>query len=164
MGDPARFRTVTVLLLLTTAANAAAQESARGTTAGAPKTGTSPATTAAQQAPTSNMRIRVYEGFGTLGPLYDHGGVPPYAVDVGVAMTACPDGNTEISSLDIGGWQYELGTACQEHGTGTSSGSVTVRTVPQLPAPTAAAPPPPTTQSHVMRCNPNTWNCAPTPR
>jgi hypothetical protein len=164
MGNPARFRTVTVLVLLTAAANGAAQESARGTTGGAPKTGTSPATTAARITPASGMRIRVYEGFGTLGPLYDQGGVPPYAVDVGVAMTACPDGNTEISSLEIGGWQYELGTACQEHRTGTSSGSVAVRTVAHPPAPAGKAPAAPTTQPHVIRCNPNTWNCVPTTR
>lgn len=158
MRHAARFQTITAVLLLLAADGLAAEDSAPRSTPPAPQTGP-PAKTGADGKPSSNLRIRVYEGFGTLGPIYDHGGVPPYAVDVGVAMKACPDGNTEISSLDIGGWTYQLGTACDEGGTPASSGSVTVRSTARAPA-AGPQPSPP----HVIRCNPNSWNCAPTTR
>jgi hypothetical protein len=123
--------------------------------------------------PQSHMQIRVYEGFGTLGPLYDHRGVPPYAVDVGVGMTTCPDGNTEISGLNIGGWHYQLGAACQLTDAGRATGSLTVRQAVRAEPPPADASgrrdtgdraPPPAGGAHVIRCNPNTWNCGPVAR
>jgi hypothetical protein len=163
MRNPASFRTVSVACLLVAAVGVDAEESAHGTASGPPPLPAS-AATATRQTPAANLRIRVYEGFGTLGPVYDHGGVPPYAVDVDVAMAVCPDGNTEISSLDIGGWQYRLGTTCQERGNRAVAGSAKVHADPKSPVPPAAAAAPESTPPHVIRCDPNTWNCAPTSR
>lgn len=149
-------------------AGAAAQSPAPGSLAESEPAGEIPSKITVT--PQTQAQIRVYEGFGTLGPLYDHRGSVPYAVDVGVDLTVCADGNAQITGLRIGGWQYRLGATCPEAGAGRSQGSVTVRQTGADKAP-AGAPEPGGGASagvgrpaagpvpHVIRCNPNTWSC-----
>lgn len=106
--------------------------------------------------PQSQIQVRVYEGFSTLGPVFGSRSTP-LAVDVGVSLGDCPDGNTEVRALDIGGWNYQVASGCA---TNSTRGTIRVdagsaRTAP--PAPRAAA------QPGTIRCDPATWRCAPAP-
>ncbi|MCK6371882.1 MAG: hypothetical protein L6Q83_11280 [Gammaproteobacteria bacterium] len=103
--------------------------------------------------PQTTMNIRVYEGFNTLGPVFGSRDTP-LAVDVGVALVTCPDGNTEVGALDIGGWNYQLGTACQAAG---RRGAIRVNAGSAQTAPAERGP-----AAGVIRCDPATWRCAST--
>jgi hypothetical protein len=156
-------KAVVVALMLIAPTAGSSENVADGPDRQKPASAPAPATVAVPQAST---QIRVYEGFGTLGPIYDQRGVPPYAVDVGVGLTACPDGNTEITSLNIGGWLYQLGSICQDSGPGAQPGSISVRTVSagepavQPPRQTVTQTKPAEPGDTVIRCNPQTWDCS----
>jgi hypothetical protein len=115
-----------------------------------------PATPPAQ-APSAQLQMEVYRGFNTLGPVRGFRG-PPMAVDVGTGLTLCPDGNTVVSTMNIGGWLYQVPDACTSAG---QQGHVRVDKPLQPVAGTAphsapAAGPP------VIRCDPSTWRCTST--
>jgi hypothetical protein len=115
---------------------------------------------AAAAEPTASVQLRVYEGFATLGPLYD--AQTPYALDVQAEIKPCADGGSRISALDIGGWRYAVQQPCG-------------RTRPERPAagPAAAVPkakviastgrqpakPAGAQGRTMMRCDPSTWRC-----
>jgi len=107
-------------------------------------------------APTAQLQVRVYEGFNRLGPVYGSRETP-MAVDVGMGLTTCPDGNTEIDLMNIGGWLYHVGGTCAS----SRSGSIRVGT-PQQQTPVTAPPPAPAAGAHVIRCDPTTWRCTST--
>jgi hypothetical protein len=147
-------------ILLTAAALVCATGPARSQQppASVPAAETAPARTAPAAAvtPESRIQVRVFEGFTTLGPVYGARDTP-LAVDVGVALATCPDGNTEVQTLDIGGWNYQVPSGCDAS---TSRGAIRVDagsarsgTTPQRGA----------ESPHVMRCDPATWRCAPAP-
>lgn len=97
----------------------------------------------------SALNIRVYEGFGTLGPVYGHR-YPAYGIDVQARMESCHDGNTRISGLNIGGWDYQLSGSCAD--------------ADQTAAPARPESDSITGTSSVIRCDPATWNCRTLPR
>lgn len=117
---------------------------------------------AAALAQDSELNIRVYEGFGTLGPVYGHRH-PAYGIDVQARMETCREGNTRISGLNIGGWNYQLSGSCED---ADQRASVAVRgsrpdqtAAPDEPESVAA-----TDEGTVIRCDPATWNCRTLPR
>ena len=111
------------------------------------------------QAPAAQLQLRVYEGFNTPGPAAGYQGTP-LAVDVGVGLAKCPDGNTEISVMNIGGWRFDAAGSC---GGDNQRGSIQVWNTPPPSAGTAAATGA-ATGAHVIRCDPATWRCAPATR
>lgn len=102
----------------------------------------------------SEIKIRVYEEFPALGPGFGSRR-SPFAIDIGAALTTCPDGNTAVNALDIGGWNYQLAPPCGEQASGSrirvDAGSAQSGTG----AATSGQPP------AGMRCDPATWRCAP---
>jgi len=110
----------------------------------------------------SELNIRVYEGFGTLGPVYGHRH-PAYGIDVQARMETCRDGNTRISGLNIGGWNYQLSGSCED---ADQHASVAVRgsRPDQTAAPAEPESDSTTGQGTVIRCDPATWNCRTLPR
>lgn len=106
--------------------------------------------------PQSRANVRVYEAWATLGPVYGWHDTP-LAVDVGVALATCPDGNTEIRALDVGGWQYHVASSCTA---GNERGSIRVDAGSLKTTPPPATP---AAQPTTIRCNPATWRCAPAP-
>lgn len=99
----------------------------------------------------ARIDVRVYEGFATLGPVYGARHTP-LAVDVGAALVRCPDGNTAVRALDIGGWNYQLATPCN-----APAGRGHVR----VDAGSARAGAPVPAGVAIIRCDPATWRCAP---
>lgn len=97
--------------------------------------------------PTSSLTIRAYEGFGKLEPFY--GDEPAYGIDITAEIEECPDGEERISTLNIGGWLYEVDGNCSDdrrrkkdyepRASGENSGGVSGETE--------------------MQCNPATWRC-----
>ena len=104
--------------------------------------------------PTAQLQMRVYEGFSTLGPVRGYRGTP-LAVDVGMGLTKCPDGNTEINAMNIGGWLYDVPGTCAS---ASEHGSIRVAK-PQQPAPGTAVPATPPAAAPVIHCDPATWRC-----
>jgi hypothetical protein len=117
---------------------------------------------AAVLAQDSELNIRVYEGFGTLGPVYGHRH-PAYGIDVQARMETCRDGNTRISGLNIGGWNYQLSGSCEDAEQGASV-AVRGRRPDQTAAPAEPESDSSTGRSTVIRCDPATWNCRTLPR
>lgn len=109
-------------------------------------------------APAGQMQVRVYEGFGTLGPVYGAKDTP-LAVDVGLGLVTCPDGDTEIGAMNIGGARYDVAGTCR----GTERGSVTVEGATGATRPVAQAGPAADAARGIIRCDPSTWRCASTP-
>jgi hypothetical protein len=119
------------------------------------RAGTRPAAPAAPAAePAGQMRVRVYEGFGTLGPVYGARDTP-LAVDVDLGLVTCPDGDTEIGTMDIGGMRYDVAGTCDDvaRGAVTVHGAATAGAAPVAQAGTAPAARGP------IRCDPATWRC-----
>lgn len=85
------------------------------------------------RAPEDPLRLHVYEGFNTLGPLYGHRN-GEIGVDVTAAFVRCRDGALRVSQLDVGGWRFDLDGGCAGEG--------------------AAVDPP-----QRIRCDPTTWHC-----
>jgi hypothetical protein len=122
--------------------------------AAAPRSTPGPATLVTPQ---SQINVRVYEGFTTLGPVFGSRD-SPLAVDVGAVVADCPDGDKEIHTLDIGGWNYQLGSSCDDT---TSRGTISVDTGAVRTGPPAATPP--DDAPRLIRCDPATWSCATVP-
>ncbi len=120
-----------------------------------------PGPAAAQTAttPESRINVRVYEGFATLGPVFGSRDTP-LAVDVGVSLATCPDGNTEVRALEIGGWNYQVAGSCAANAT---RGTIRVNAGSARTAPQAPPAPPATAPAATIRCDPATWRCAPAP-
>jgi hypothetical protein len=122
-----------------------------------------PPALSAQQVPSKNvepsaqLQLRVYQGFNAFGPAYPFRDTP-MAIDVTAGLIACPDGNTEISTLNIGGWLYAVPEVCADArqrgsihvGGSAQPGTITTGTAGH--ARPATAP--------VTRCDPATWNCS----
>lgn len=110
----------------------------------------------------SELNIRVYEGFGTLGPVYGHRH-PASGIDVQARMRTCRDGNTRITGLNIGGWNYQLSGSCEDV---DQRASVAVRgsRPDQTTAPADRETEAALGQGTVIRCDPATWNCRTLPR
>jgi hypothetical protein len=103
---------------------------------------------AAIPTPDGTTTIRVYEGFGTAGPLYGPpGDDPAYAIDVAAELATCPDGSRVVTAIQLAGARYPLAARCPSTG--------------------RAPPPPGTTQPGpgvtAIRCDARTWNCRSTP-
>lgn len=139
--------------------------------------------------PAGQMQLRVYEGFNTLGPIYDARGSgssgrrnddTQLGIDVAVGLVECADGNTRIDAMNIGGWRYDVAQACSDT---SPRGAVGVKTAPRtgdassqpdasrdekaIIARTARPREDDTADSAgaptVIRCNPATWGCSATP-
>lgn len=151
-----------VLLITVALACAAGPARSQQVTAPGPAAEGSPAPTASAPAPAatvtpdSRLQVRVYEGFTTLGPVYGARDTP-LAVDVGVTLATCPDGNSEVRALDIGGWNYQVPSGCDQS---ADRGTIRVDAGSARSGPTAR---PGTEPQHVIRCDPATWRCAPAP-
>jgi hypothetical protein len=63
--------------------------------------------------PKSSLTIRAYEGFEKLRPYY--GDEPAYGIDITAEIEKCPDGDERISTLNIGGWLYEVDGDCSNY-------------------------------------------------
>lgn len=61
----------------------------------------------------SLLTIRAYGGFENLRPYY--GDELAYGIDVTSEIEECPDGNSRISALNIGGWLYEVDGDCSDY-------------------------------------------------
>ncbi len=108
--------------------------------------------------PAGQLQVRVYEDLGPLGPVDASPGTP-LAVDVAVGLVTCPDGNTEIGPMNIGGWRYDVARTCAD---ANSRGIIAVPGA--APAPSAMAPVASTARAasagqSVIRCDPATWRC-----
>lgn len=147
-----RLRTTTLLALLALGTAHAADPPAAGN---GWRAGTKPAAPAEPLAqPAGQLQVRVYEGFGTLGPVYGAKD-DARAVDVAVGLVTCPDGDTEIGAMNIGGMRYDVAGTCRDAG----RGSVTVEgAAPSGAAPVAAAGTAPAAGG-VIRCDPGAWRC-----
>jgi hypothetical protein len=109
-------------------------------------------------APAGQMQVRVYEGFGTLGPVYGAKDAP-LAVDVGLGLVTCPDGDTEIGAMNIGGLRYDVAGTCR----GTERGNVSVTGATGATRPVAQAGAATNGAGGVIRCDPGAWRCASAP-
>jgi hypothetical protein len=110
-------------------------------------TGTRPPAAAAP-APDGTSTVRVYEGFGTAGPLYGpRGNDLAYAIDVAAEVGTCPDGSRIVTAIEVAGARYPLEARCP-------SSATTPR------AAGAARPGPDVT---AIRCDARTWNCRSSP-
>jgi hypothetical protein len=110
-------------------------------------TGTRPPAASAP-APGGATTVRVYEGFGTAGPLYGpRGNDPAYAIDVAAEVGTCPDGSRVVTAIEVAGARYPLEARCP-------SGAATPR------AAGATRPGPDVT---AVRCDARTWNCRSSP-
>jgi hypothetical protein len=92
--------------------------------------------------PDGTTTIRVYEGFGTAGPLYGPpGDDPAFAIDVAAELATCPDGSRIVTAIELAGARYPLEARCPSTG---SSPLAAGTTRPQVTA---------------IRCDARTWNC-----
>jgi hypothetical protein len=108
--------------------------------------------------PAGQLQVRVFEGFGTLGPVYGARDTP-LAVDVGIGLATCPDGNTEISAINIGGWRYDVAGTCN-----AVANRGAIRVEGATAEPLGAEPAPAATGNPgVIRCDPATWRCSRAP-
>lgn len=99
--------------------------------------------------PKSLLTIRTYEGFGKLRPFY--GAQPATGVNVTAEMETCPDGNTRISGLDIGGWLFAVDGDCSNNGQRLLS-SVSQPDDGEEDEENQSDEP-------VLHCDPATWRC-----
>jgi hypothetical protein len=116
-------------------------------------------------APAGDVPLRIYEGFGVLGPVR---GIrdPAFATDVTVGLVNCGDGSTAVGALALGGWHYTPERPCAADSRGevrlappnaAAAPAAPARAEPAAPA-AATAPATP-----AMRCDPSAWRCTPTP-
>lgn len=110
-------------------------------------------------APTAELRLRAYDGFGADRPAHDDAEVP-FAVDLGIGLTTCPDGNTEVGALDVGGWRQDVTGTCSSI---ANRGSLSVDGATTGSLAGTAATRGPGEAKTVTRCDPATWNCASAP-
>ena len=96
--------------------------------------------------PKSSLTIRAYEGFRTLRPYY--GNRLAYGVDVTAEIEACPNGTDRISTLNIGGWLYEVDGDCSDYQGRTK---ISVSKQEQTNNEESA--------EAVLNCDPATWRC-----
>ena len=107
------------------------------------------ATPAVPPRPDGTTTIRVYEGFGTAGPLYGPGGSDPaYAIDVAAELATCPDGSRVVTAIQMAGARYPLEARCPSSGNAPPPVAGTAQ-----PGPTVTA----------IRCDARTWNCRSSP-
>jgi hypothetical protein len=124
--------------------------------------GTSPWSTGTRPPADSRPReggtttIRVYEGFGTAGPLYGAPtGSPAYAIDVNAEFGICGNGSRVITAIQVAGARYPLDARCP-------AGQVPAPAPgPATDASTAASAPTPPVAA--IRCDARTWNCRSSP-
>lgn len=103
----------------------------------------------------SEIRVRVYEGFDGKGS-GDGADDQPYAIDVGTTIKTCPDGNTTAQALDIGGKPYPLDSPCSAR---------TPETRIRVDAGSAQSGTATNGESSAdMRCDPSRWRCKPQAR
>jgi hypothetical protein len=142
---PSALRACWTAVLAVTAVTAAAAPPAP---AASPwNTGTR-ATAAAAPRPDGTTTIRVYEGFGTAGPLYGPvGSGPAYAIDVAAELGTCPDGSRVVTAIQMAGARYPLEARCPSSGGAPPAGGTT------QPGPAVTA----------IRCDARTWNCRSSP-
>jgi len=117
----------------------------------------------AEPAPPADAKaeVRVFRNFED-GPGNGHRDGPrgndgtPLAVDVGVGLTTCADGSTQVKSLDAGGWPLEVQSPCRED---RVPGEISVEGATGATPPVAGTRPP-EAQPAPGRCDPATWDCA----
>lgn len=140
-----------------------------------------PRAPAPEPKPAATVQFQAYRNFDGHGP----GGVDPghhphpgpagqgrdgtpMEIPVAVDLATCPDGNTEVSAINAGGWRHQSEGVC-ENSSAPQAGSVTLHQGTTAPAPAAppaaaAAPARPAESAPVPRCDPATWNCSSPPR
>lgn len=109
--------------------------------------------------------VRVFEGFGTAGPLYGpRGGDPAYAIDVSTEFGTCADGSRVITALYLAGARYELDARCPAgqspvpaQGRPRPAAAASDQPASPVASPAAAREP------AAIRCDARTWNCRSTP-
>jgi len=99
--------------------------------------------------PKSSLTIRAYEGFAGLRPYY--GEQPASGVNVTAEMETCPDGNTRISALNIGGWLFAVDGDCSGGDLRSAPVSATAADDDEDAEDQAGKP--------VLRCDPANWRC-----
>lgn len=131
------------------------------------RVGTRPPPAPPDPAPDARAEVRVFRDVED-GPGHGQGHRPghrdgtPIAVDVGVGLTTCADGTTQVKSLDAGGWPLEVESPCRED---RAPGETRVQGAAGTTTPVAGTRPPGAARE-TGRCDPATWDCtapAPTP-
>ncbi len=105
------------------------------------------------------MTVRVFEGFEA------HGAEPPtrttpLALDVDLELVTCPDGNTQVNRMTLGGAPYEPHNPGRDCTTSSGSGSVQVHDGQPREITATAGTPVPAEKQPTPRCDPATWRCA----
>jgi hypothetical protein len=103
----------------------------------------------------AELRLTIYEGGRRLGPVLDRRG-QVMEVEVAAELENCPDGNTVVRALDIGGYRYRLDESCAD----LSRGSEVTVSMQDTQTVTTSRP----TQGTAARdrrivCDPQTWSC-----
>lgn len=149
-----------------------------------------PRAPAPEPKPAGTVQFQAYRNFGShapaTGPAPQAGTNPghhpdpgpashgndgtPMEIPVAVDLATCPDGNTEVSAINAGGWRHQSEGVC-ENSSAPQAGSVTLHEgkaapVPAAPSPAAApaSPARPADSRPVPRCDPASWNCSSTPQ
>ncbi|MCL4778073.1 MAG: hypothetical protein KJ054_11270 [Gammaproteobacteria bacterium] len=138
-----------------------------------------PRAPAPEPKPAGTVQFQAYRNFDGHGP---GGGDPghqphpgpagqgrdgtPMEIPLAVELATCPDGNTEVSAINAGGWRHESEGVC-ENSSAPQAGAVTLHQGKAAPASApaeAAAPARPAETRAVPRCDPATWNCSSSPQ
>lgn len=114
------------------------------------------ATPAAPQ-PAGELNFTTYQGFGRLDAAHDRRD-SPLEIDIAAALAACPDGNTEISAMRIGGWRYNVAGVCENL---PPQGAIEVQGVGKTSVVASTRPAADADNDTVIRCDPATWRCGP---
>jgi hypothetical protein len=109
--------------------------------------------------PAGELNFTAYTGLGRVDGAHDRRDTP-LEIDISTALAACPDGNTEISAMRIGGWRYNVAGVCDNLPPG---GAVEVQGVGKTSVIASTRPAAEAGQDTVIRCDPATWRCGPAP-